>query len=472
MAKQKILTRYQREVVCTPWYTSDGRHALTQTFCKARRIGGSTAAAFIGALRALGRELRPDGSFVQHEPADVWVVSKDFPSSKGLLREIASVCRELEPLDPEFEVDAQATVIRFKSGKTATALPCSDKAVRSWTGFYLCDEVAFWRQVDEMWAAAKAASGPTLGEPRGYGMLLVSTPWDEASLAHRLFTDESFGFIRHSVDIYQAKADGFPIDIDRVRAELGVPELFASEFECKWSRGGSSFFPETKLRDAQEDNLPVGWEKAPCRIGIDVGGGRGRDFTAAVQWRDIASTQWMVGVKAFNNLPIDVQVEVIGDWVLGIDPAVHVDMRADQGVMGLDLIRLLSKKLKDRKRLTIIGVSMNPTDQERYAVSGRRLLERKQISLYTGKDAGGDENGARALMLELANLKSKPGTGGHLTFVTPRDPQRGHCDRAWASLIGLEDADDVNVQVNWPTSVQGRARTQGRWSGMGGRGFG
>ncbi len=440
----KLLTSYQSEVVCSPWYDPTGRHALTHTFVKARRIGGSTAAAFCGALRALGRELRPDGTFIQHAPCHVWIVSKDFQSSKGLIREIASVCAELAPLDPDFIVDAKATSVKFRTGTTATALPCSDKAIRGWTGFFICDEVAFWRQPEEVWGAAKVAAGATLSEARGFGLLCVTTPWESGSLAHSLFTDPSLPFIRHSVDIYQAKAAGFPVDIELARRELGIPELFATEFECAWSRGGATFFPIDRLRESQEDELPEGWERAPAFFGIDVGGGRGRDFTAAVQWRLIGQDLWIVGVRASNVLKIDEQATMIGDWIASTNDAVHVEIRVDRGMMGQSLIDLLEARLRRRKRTAFGGMGMAPSDQEQYAGNLKRALERGKLRIYTGTEAGGEEDATRTLMLELSRLKTKPGVGGLLSFITPRDPTRGHCDRAWASMIGCPES---NVQT-------------------------
>ena len=469
----RVMTSYQLSVVTVPWYqglASGELRATISTFEKARRIGGSTAAAIRALMLLAGRELRPDGTFSQREPMDVHVVSKDFIGSKNLLREIGNASLDLAPLDPALTCTIQATSITLRStGKIAQALPCSAAACRSNTGAVMMDEVAFWRQPEEVFAAAKIIADPNLSEPRGYPIMMVTTPWDSGSLAHQLFTDPERPYVRHRVDIYDAVKAGFPIDIERARVELGIPELFATEYECVWSRGGASFFAPDKLRDCQEDELPADWERAPCRVGIDVGGGRGRDFTAIVQWRLIGGVQWMVGVKAFNDLPIDVQVDTTADWLIGLDPTAHVDIRVDQGVMGLDFIRLLQMALKSRRRTTIQGVAMGQSEQEQYAIAGRRLLERQQMRLYTGTQAGGDEHGARTLMLELSQLKAKPGQGGRLTFATPRDPTKGHCDRAWAGLIGLAEADDVATPILRPT----RMPSGGRWSGMAGsRGFG
>jgi hypothetical protein len=139
--------------------------------------------------------------------------------------------------------------------------------------------------------------------------------------------------------------------------------------------------------------------------------------------------------------------------------------------MGADFIRHLAKRLKNRKRTTILGVGMSLIEQERYAVAGRRLLERGQLALYTGMDAGGDEHGCRALMLELSQLKARPGNGGRLTFATPRDPTKGHLDRAWAGLIGLDEADEISERLTLPTRGQLRRLLGGSRFAGAGRGY-
>jgi hypothetical protein len=485
----KTLTNYQSRVVTSPWYEpleSGQLRARIETWVKSRRVGGSTGAAYRACLWAAGYELREDGSAIAREPVDVIIVSKDFTGSKRLLREVEDARQDLARAGPEFDGVAHATSINYAVGTTISALPCSDKAIRGNTAAWIADEFAFWRQQEPCWAALKSVSDPNLKYPTGLPGLIITTAWESGSLAHRICTDDSFPFGRHVVDIYQAIADGFPIDAARAFAELGLPELIDTEYLCKWSRGGSSFFPESKLRDCQVDvevddagkiiggGLPEGWQRAPARLGIDCGGGKGRDFTAAVLWRLIDGIWWMTGVKASNVIGTVDMADIVADWMLDtdvVDSSVQLTIRCDQGIMGADFIRQLAKRLKDRKRTEILGVGMNPIDQERYAIAGRRLLERGQWRLYTGTDAGGDEHGCRAFMLEMSQLKARPGLGGRLTFATPRDPTKGHLDRAWAGLIGLDEADEVTdlpgVGTYYPHLVGG-----GRWGGYAGRGYG
>lgn len=446
----------------TPWRNEQG--ALTQTLVKARRVGGSTLAALLSILWCTGREMRMDGNFIPRRPFDVYIISKDFSSSKDMVREASLIANWLAEKDPDFECDPQATVVRFKTGCTINALACSPSGARGKTGGVICDEVPFWRRQDEMWAAVSKITDSNLGEREGYPKLLLGTPWDSGSVAHRLFTDggltyddfmagksfptSGYPFIRHRVDIFDAVKDGFPINIDKAFAELGIPELIETEYKCIWRGASGSFFPLDKLRAIQEDELPSGWQDWPVVIGVDCGGARGRDNTSLVRWAQHGSELWMTGVKAWNKPPDGVeeritwQADQIADWVLATtDTHTPITIAVDRGIMGADIIDLVRSRLKDKRRnLAIVGVGMAPADQERYAKAARRALERGQWRIYTGTEAGGDETGARALCLELSSLKVAPGEGGRLTFVTPRDASMRHRDRAWAALIGIARA--------------------------------
>lgn len=489
MVPPKTLTSYQTKVVASPWFEelpSGRERARIDTFVKSRRIGGSVAAAYRACLWAAGYELRPDGTAIRRDPIDVIIISKDFSSAKRLLREVEDARDDLSRAGPEFDGEGMATTLRMANGHIVEAIPCSDKAIRGNTAGVIADEFAFWRQQEACWAALKSVTDPNLKYPSGLPGLFITTPWEAGSLAHRIFTDPDFPFGRHSVDIHEAIAAGFPIDAERAFLELGIPELVDTEYLCRWSRGGESFFPAHKLRDCTVDDdvdvfkervsgLPDGWQNAPARLGVDCGGGKGRDFTALVLWRLVAGTWWMVGLKASNVTGTVDMADVAADWMLNKDiiaVGAELTIRADQGIMGADFIRQLQLRLRGRKRTHVLGVSMMPLDQERYAVAGRRLLERGQMSLYAGTEAGGDEHGARALALELSNMKARPGVGGRLTFATPRDPLKGHLDRAWASLIGLDEADLSSDRPLRTNVVQLRRLAAGSRFGGVGRGFG
>lgn len=454
VAQPKALTPYQIEIVTAPWYGADGK-ALTYTFEKARRIGGSEAGALRIMMWALGREMHPDGTATPREPMDVHVASKDFAGAKDVVRKVGSNCLEMGNAGDHdcAAAVASGTKIYFPNqGTTIRAVASTGTSIRSNTGAMFFDEFPFVRSQEEVWAAGSIVAKPTLGNEHGYPILVVGTPWEAGSFAHRIFTDPAFPWFergRFSVDIYKAVEQGFPIDPEKARAELGIPELFETEYLCMWSRGGGSFFPADKLRACTEDDygddkggtvsgLPTGWDRAPCFYGVDVGGGPGvhgvgRDFTAIVQWRVIDDEYWITGVRAFNHLEPEAQADAMASWVRQ-QPG---EVRIDRGLGGGHaMVSILRNRLAGR-RITVTGAGMTRNDQEKYAGKVKSLLNGRQLKIYLGTDAGGDEGGARSLMLELSRIKAKMGGGGHLTLETPRDPLQGHCDRAWAALIGM-----------------------------------
>lgn len=442
----KALISYQRDWLCEPWYNEKG-YAVTDTIQKARRVGGSEAAILRGISWALGREVLGDarakelgqepGTFIQRDPMNVYVTSKDYPGARGLIAKAIANCQEMAPFDPECEQalkHASATRILFPStGTIIEAKAPTKSAMRGETGAVIIDEFPIIKQQEDVYAAAKLVANPNLGNEHGYPVLIVGTPWEEGSYAYRVMTEETFGFRQHSVDIYQAKAFDFPIDIEQAFAELGhIQELIDTEYLCKWSRGGSIFFAPAKLRQCLEDELPFRWDHAPVFYGIDVGHGVGRDFTAVIQWRLIGDEYWITGVRAFNDKDIEEQVDAVAPW-LRQHPG---EVRFDRGMGGTLFGQALTNRLRNTE-CKIVGAGMTTQDQEKYAKRTRMLLDSHQLKIYTGTDCGGDDEGWRALLLEFAKLKAKMSAGGRLILETPRDPMKGHCDRAWGAMIGL-----------------------------------
>lgn len=470
VAKQvKRLVSYQAELLCAPWYREipgvyfpddpEGKgplcpQAQTYTFEKARRIGGSEAAAVWIIMHALGRELQEDGTWIQRAAMDVNVCSKDFPGAKDVVKKVAANCLEMGEHDAEInQAVIHETKIYFPStGTTVQAFAPTSTGIRGRTGACVLDEFSFVKNQEELWGAAKISANATLGNPHGYPVLVICTPWEEGSFAHSIFRDDSFSFRnnRFSVDIYEAKKAGFPIDIDAAFADLGIPELIDTEYKCIWAKGGDQFFATSALRLCCEEELPYGWERAPTFYGIDVGHGVGRDFTACVQWRMIDDDYWITGLKAFNHLDFESQIDELAPWIRRWPG----EVRIDRGMGGISFLQVLTNRL-GTGRNKIVGAGMTGIDQEKYATRMRRILDSGQLKIYTGtREAGGDESGARVLMLELARMKVKKAAGGRLIIETPRDPLKGHCDRAWAAMLGL-------------ASTAGKAITAGGQHGMG-----
>lgn len=359
-------------------------------------------------------------------PFDVNVVSATTAQAKNVLAEIGDFVERAKGRDPRYAATVKATSIEFETGATIRALPCKPSSLRTYTGAVIFDEFAFYQRPDEVWGAAKNIAAATLKEPRGYPLMAVTTPWTHGGFAHKIFTDDGLGFQRQIVDIYTAKQAGFPIDVEQTRAECALAEIFATEYECQWLKGGACFFDPELLLGAEREELPETLAKEPSFYGIDIG--RTNDLTVIVEAKRLGDVLWIVGIIALRGMHFDDQrdrvVEALRGGKLG---------RAliDRGGMGRDLSDHLERKFSTRAK----GVDFSQASKEDLAVTFRRELEAGRVRVWTG----GDAEQTRAMRIEMTSIKAKAATGGHISFETPRTVS-GHGDRAWATMLAVAAA--------------------------------
>lgn len=427
MTTRRGLTSYQRAWTQLPRYDEKTGRARTKTFVKSRRIGGSYAAAIDAANMAAGMMWDAKrGAAVIDNPCDVHVVSATFEQAKNLVAEVGRFCDQVAPFDARYKANVLAESVTLANGCAVYALPCRAQSLRGYTGAVILDEVAFYDRLDEVWGAAKIVAGQNLRNPRGYPVSLITTPWADGSLAHRLMTDVTLPFERLSVDIHQAHAAGFPIDIEATRHEVAIEEIWLVEYCCQWLKGGSSFFSPELLARACCDELPPEVAKLPSYFGIDIG--RTHDLTAIVETKRLGDQVWIVALEALRNVHFDDQTAKMRGW---LNASQFVTALVDQGLMGRPILDSLQREFRSKVR----GVDMSNSEQELMAVDLRALLEKGDLRIYTGKQPAE----MRQLVAELASIRATP-TAGHKTkFDTPRD-SAGHGDRAWAAMLAARGA--------------------------------
>lgn len=421
------LTSYQHDWTKAPRYaTSAGGQikATTKTFTKARRIGGSFAAAVDACNLAAGYEW--DGNRWKNvRPIDVHVVSASFNQAKNVLAEAAEFLAKVDSVDPRYKANAKANSIEFACGGNIVAHPAKASSLRTYTGALLLDEFAFVQQQEDVWGAAKNIAAATLKEPRGYPVSLITTPWTHGGFAHRLFTSSDLPFQRQTVDIYAAKAAGFPIDVEQTRAECALAEIFATEYECQWLRGGACFFDPELLVGAEREDLPETLSREPSFYGIDIG--RTNDLTCIVECKRLGDVIWIVGITALRGMHMDDQRDRI---VSQLSTGKLARCLIDRGGIGRDLSDHIERKWSSKCK----GVDFSQDSKEELAVTFRKELESGRIRVWS--DGGDNADQARALRMELTSIKAKPASGGKLSFETPRTVT-GHGDRAWAAMLAV-----------------------------------
>jgi phage FluMu gp28-like protein len=394
---------------------------------KSRRIGGSYAAAIDAANMAAGMMWDAKrGSAVIDSPCDVHVVSATFEQAKNLVAEVGRFCDAAGQFDSRFKANVLAESVTLANGCAIYALPCRAQSLRGYTGAVVLDEVTFYQNLEEVWGAAKIVAGQNLRNPRGYSVSLITTPWADGSLAHRLMTSPDLPFQRLAVDIYQAKKAGFPIDLEATRQEVAIEEIWLVEYCCQWLKGGSSFFSPELLARACCEELPPEVAKLPSYYGIDIG--RTHDLTAIVETKRLGDQVWIVSLEALRNMPIPEQIARLSRVMRGHD---FVSSFVDRGLMGVAVLDGLQAEFQSK----VEGSTLDNSEQEFMAVELRAKLENDKLRIYKGKQP--DE--MRQLCAELASIRATPTSGHKTKFDTPRD-QAGHGDRAWAAMLSTHAA--------------------------------
>lgn len=175
--------------------------------------------------------------------------------------------------------------VSFSNGSRITGIPANADTARGYSANLILDEFAYHEHANEIWAAVfpfvsteiagkyKVRIGSTVAGKNNKFWELFSKPSDET------------GFEKWQVDIYHAKADGFPVDIDALKRAVSDPDVWRQEFECVPVEGTTTLVGYDELRAAQSPNatkeLAFGILDDLSRrlfVGIDIG--RKHDITA------------------------------------------------------------------------------------------------------------------------------------------------------------------------------------------------
>lgn len=440
---------YQKAWLAAPKYING--QATVRTWIKSRRIGGSFAAAFDAVLMASGIQAALDehGNLEYRDaaPIDVYIVSPTLRQSKSLMRDAAKLTVILRAFDRRINFEpARATkLMNRRTGRGIYALPGNPDGIRGLTGAIILDEVCFVQGLEDVWAAVLPISRANPGCSEGYPISLISTPWVAGTLAHTLLTspDLTFdarknpeGFLRFDTDLDSALAAGFPDESftearraafrEKIRKEAASDEIFSTEYLCQWSTVGDHLFDWKKLLLALADNDDPWGDELPDPDLVTVDAGRRRDHTVAAGWKTHTDgAHWIVTLDVLRSpMKQSEQADAIN--------RLTGDILVDCGGIGDGL----ADDLDDLGR-TCERLQWNNDNQRRAVNAMRKMLDARKFRI-----AASCESEGRTLIKELFSMSTGMSGAGRLTIKTPQARNGeggnggGHCDRAWAALLG------------------------------------
>lgn len=245
------------------WLTDPARFAVGMF---ARQTGKTFTTTLAVALECVQAEL--EGRRTR------WVIlSRGERQAKeameaGIKLHLAAIGVVFQAHEYEWEPGINALEVTLPGGSRITALPANPDTARGFSANVMLDEFAFHADSRKIWAALF----PVISA--GWKLRVVSTPNGKGNKFYELMTDSGLDAVwsRHSVDIYQAVADGLPRNIEELRLGINDADAWAQEYELKWLDEASAWLPYDLIDGCEHRAAgdPTHYQGGPCFVGVDI----------------------------------------------------------------------------------------------------------------------------------------------------------------------------------------------------------
>ncbi len=317
------------------------------------------------------------------------------------------------------ETRVKALEVQLAGGSRITALPANPDTARGFSANVFLDEFAFHQDSRAIWKALF----PVISA--GHKLRVVSTPNGKGNKFYELMTAEDSAWSRHTVDIYQAVADGLPRDVEELKAGIADEDAWKQEYELEWLDEASAWLPY-ELIMAVEDPLagdPERYQGGPCYIGNDIA--RRKDLWVAWVWEEVGDVLWTREIVELRRATFAEQDAEL-DRLMRRYRVVRTAM--DQTGMG-------EKPVEDAKRrhgqIRIEGVLLTSGRRLDVATAGRQGFEDRKVRIPAGRPE---------LRADLHSLKKTVGPTGNPRLIADEGGE-SHADRTWAAFLGIAAAD-------------------------------
>ena len=321
-----------------------------------------------------------------------------------------------------------------KNGSRVTALPANPDTARGFSANVFLDEFAFHADSRKIWTALF----PVISKP-GLKLRVVSTPNGKGNRFYELMTSpESAGWSKHTVDIYQAVAEGLPRNIEELKAGCGDEDAWAQEYELKWLDEASAWLSYDLINAAENDHAGLfeNYAGGPCYVGVDIG--RRHDLFVIAVLDKVGDVLWTREIFERKGATFAEQDFLLDD-VMQRYRVLRVCM--DQTGMG-------EKPVEDAKArhgsTRVEGVLFTGTNKLTLATLGKEAFEDRRIRIPISD----------ALRSDLHKLQKVSGPTGAPRFVAESD-NSGHADRTWALFLAVNAASSPRMDYGYtPATVR------------------
>ncbi len=410
----RVLYPYQRR-----WLEDDSRFKIGMM---SRQIGKTFATTLEIALDMVAAEM--EGRRTR------WVIlSRGERQAREAMEEgvklhLHAMGAAFQGAEDVFHLEDRTTVraleVSMAHGSRVTALPANPDTARGFSANVFLDEFAFHADSRAIWKALF----PVVSRP-GLKLRIVSTPNGKGNKFYELMTaDGDTGWSRHTVDIYQAVAEGLPRDIEELKAGCGDPDTWAQEYELQWLDEASAWLSFDLINAAEHDRagIPENYTGGPVYIGVDIG--RRHDLFVIWVVEEVGDVLWTREIIEWRGATFAEQDALLDD-VFASYRVLRCCM--DQTGMGEKPVEDAQSRHGSSR---VEGVLFTGPNKLALATVGKQAFEDRRIRIPMSN---------QPLRTDLHKLQRVSGPTGAPRFVAESD-LGGHADRAWACFLAVSAA--------------------------------
>ncbi|WP_229204398.1 hypothetical protein [Campylobacter anatolicus] len=249
-------------------------------------------------------------------------------------------------------------------------------------------------------------------------LTILSTPFEEHSLFHELFSDEVkyYMFSRHRVDIYRAIEDGLNFDLETMR-DLFDADTWASAYECQFIDDENVLLSVELIKSCVGDyRVTLPSKNTPQYAGFDVG--RTKDRSAHIAVFDENGVKKLSVFDVIAKASFKAQENLLIDF-LRLNPLAM--QKIDKTGIGMSVAEKVKRRFPSRTQ----GVYFTAISKEAMALNLKKHFEDKSIIIPNDP----------SLIADLHAIKRKA-EAKSFTYDSDRN-EHDHADRFWALVLAL-----------------------------------
>jgi phage FluMu gp28-like protein len=327
--------------------------------------------------------------------------------------------------------------IRLPNLSRLIFLPANPRTARGYTGNVVLDEFAFHQDSEAIWAAMY----PIITRRPDLKIRVMSTPGGPRGKFWELWEKGGPVWSRHKVTIYDAVAQGLPVDPEELRAGLADDFIWQQEYLCEFLSAEEAFLPWSLILEAEAREDPRGpWNPDQAYLGVDVG--RHRDLTVFVVLERVGDVYWVRLLEALHRAPFAQQEARLHALL----PQVR---RACLDATGLG--EMLAENARRAFGYRVEPVKFTPEVKADLAQRLRLFFEDRRVRIPED----------RALREDLHSVRRIVTPSGNVRYDAERS-ERGHADRFWALALALHAAENPRGPVEYKSVLR---RAFAGWKG-------